>query len=231
MEVPEPRTVSRSGSREKPRKKLSRYGGPALRNWQPIASDECRCWYTANRRVNLFPLAPRLLRHSRRSRLRNLHKRKLQTPNHLKQQSIILMRQISLSLLAQHIQHIDHFLSALNIQKRLPSPRIAHPAKHSRSVPRQKINQHLKATRSRGQFSAVSNDLPGVRQSIIHRKRRRLNRSSLPLRIRFSSRLFIRRFSSSGNLSRHLRLPPILVHHFLTQNPLSRKRPPVNYLK
>src|SRR6202041_1463558 len=81
------------------------------------------------------------------------------------------------------------------------------------------------------QFSAVSNDFPGIRQSIVHRKRWRLNGSSLPLRIRFSSRLFIRRLSSSGNLGRHFRLPAILVHHFLTQNPLGRKRPPVNHLK
>ena len=78
-----------------------------------------------------------------RGRLGNFHEREFQAPHHFHQQVFVRLGQVAFGFLPQHIDHIDDFARALEIEKSLPRARIGHAAKHRRGVARQKIHKHL----------------------------------------------------------------------------------------
>ena len=89
-------------------------------------------------------LYARFLLHLFGGGLGNLHESKFEASQHFNEEILIGFSEITYCFFAEHIEHIDDFASALEIEKCLAGSGIGHSAKHCRRVSSEKIDQHLK---------------------------------------------------------------------------------------
>src|ERR1700735_3939280 len=85
-----------------------------------------------------------LLGHRLGGRFRDFHECQLQTSQNFDEKLVVFLGQISVSLFAESVKHVDYFACAFEIDERAAGLRVSHSTEHGGSVAGEEVHQHLK---------------------------------------------------------------------------------------